>query len=115
MRQAGILASACLYALDHHVDRLAVDHAHARALARGIEHPEWKLRTEPDTNIVLWDLIGERDAAGFERQLKELGILVSSFGPRTLRMVTHLDVASSDIDRAIETVNANGAAAQGAP
>jgi threonine aldolase len=115
MRQAGILAAACLYALEHNVDRLAVDHSHARALARQIEHPEWQLRTEPDTNIVLWDLTGDHDSAWFERELATAGVLVSSFGPRTVRMVTHLDVSSADVDRAIEAVNARGATAKGAP
>ena len=115
MRQAGILAAACLYALDQNVERLAVDHAHARALSREVRHPEWKLRTEPDTNIVLWDLIGDHDSAWFERELADAGVLVSSFGPRTVRMVTHLDVSSGDVDRALEAVNAHGAAAKGAP
>jgi threonine aldolase len=115
MRQAGILAAACLYALDYNFDRLAVDHAHARALAREIEHPEWKLRAEPDTNIVLWDLGGDHDSAWFERELAGLGVLVSSFGPRTVRMVTHLDVASAGVDRAIEAVRALAAEAKGAP
>ena len=115
MRQAGILAAACLYALDQNVERLAVDHAHARALSREVSHPEWKLRAEPDTNIVLWDLIGAHDSAWFERELADAGVLVSSFGPRTVRMVTHLDVSSGDVDRALEAVNAHGAAAKGAP
>ena len=110
MRQAGILAAACIHALDHNVDRLAVDHAHARALAQGIRHPGWELRTAPDTNIVLWDLTGERDSAWFVRELGDAGLLVSSFGPRTVRMVTHLDVSSADVDRAIDVVNRHGAA-----
>lgn len=105
MRQAGILAAGALYALDHHVDRLAEDHVHARALAEGIAHPQWRLRAAPDTNIVLWDLEGEPDSRAHVRQLAERGVLVSDFGPRTLRMVTHLDVDANGIDRVIDAVN----------
>jgi threonine aldolase len=108
MRQAGILAAACLFALDHNFDRIVEDHRHARALADRIDHPEWRLRATPESNIVLWDLRGERDSAWFADELATDGILVSSFGPRTLRMVTHLDVGSGGIDRAIETVNTRG-------
>jgi threonine aldolase len=111
MRQAGILAAACVHALDHHVDRLAEDHRHAGELAEGIDHPGWVLRAAPDTNIVLWDLEGEHDAGWFERDLAESGILLSSFGARTVRMVTHLGVSTADIERTIETVNARGSRA----
>jgi threonine aldolase len=113
MRQAGLLAAACLHALDHHVDRLAEDHAHARALAAGIDAPGWQLRATPDTNIVLWDLDGHPDAGWYERDLAEAGVLVSDFGSRTLRMVTHLGISSADVDRAIETVNARSRAVGG--
>jgi threonine aldolase len=115
MRQAGILAAACLFALDHNLDRIEQDHRHARVLADRVEHPQWRLRATPESNIVLWDLQGERDSAWFERDLAGAGILVSSFGPRTVRMVTHLDVGTAEIDRAIETVNSRGrsAAAEG--
>ena len=108
MRQAGILAAACLFALDHNRDRMKLDHDHASALADRIAHPEWLLRATPESNIVLWDLQGECDSAWFEHDLAEAGILISSFGPRTVRMVTHLDVGSAAIDRAIETVNSRG-------
>lgn len=111
MRQAGILAAACVYALDHHVERLAEDHEHARALSAGIDYPGWVLRAAPDTNIVLWDLEGEHDSGWFERDMAESGILLSSFGPRTVRMVTHLGVSTADVERTIETVNARGSRA----
>lgn len=113
MRQAGILAAGCLHALDHNLERLAEDHENARLLAKGVRHPEWKLRTEPDTNIVLWDLQGDRDATWFTRELAGSGILASTFGPRTVRMVTHLDVSAADVARAVEVVNACGG--KGAP
>jgi threonine aldolase len=106
MRQAGILAAACLHALDHHVDRLADDHRHATALAQSIDAPGWTLRARPETNIVLWDLDAERDSGWYRADLEESGILVSDFGPRTIRMVTHLGIGTKDVDRTIETVNA---------
>jgi len=113
MRQAGILAAACIYALDNNVERLSEDHAHATALAARIDAPGWMLRAEPDTNIVLWDLEGDRDAAWFLRDLAEAGVLVSDFGPRTVRMVTHLDVSTADVERTIEVVNARCRAVAG--
>lgn len=108
MRQAGILAAAIDFALDHHVGRLAEDHAHAAVLADQIRHPHWRLRAQPETNIVLWDLPDGPDASWYSAQLRAKGVLVSGFGPRTLRMVTHLDVGPAAIDRAVAAVNALG-------
>jgi len=104
MRQIGILAAACLYALDHHVDRLAEDHAHARRLAQGVQHPELSLTAPPATNIVLFDVEGPRDSGAVARELADQGVLVSTFGPRRVRMVTHLDLNRADIDRALEVI-----------
>ena len=58
MRQAGILAAACLYALDHHLERLAEDHAHAAMIARGLDHPDLKVNHPVETNIVILDVAG---------------------------------------------------------
>lgn len=93
MRQVGILAAAGLHALDHHVERLADDHAHARLLAEACG-------TDPasvDTNIVV---VEKADAAGFVARAKEAGVLVATVGPTTVRLVTHLDVSRSDAERA---------------
>ena len=86
MRQVGILAAAGLYALDHHVDRLADDHANARLLADacGLD-PE-----TVDTNIVV---VPRDDAAAFVAGAREGGVLVSPVGPTAVRIVTHLDVS----------------------
>lgn len=93
MRQVGILAAAGLHALDHHVERLAEDHAHARLLAEACgADPE-----AVDTNIVVLD---HDDAPGFVARAREVGVLVSAVGPRTVRFVTHLDVSRADAERA---------------
>jgi threonine aldolase len=93
MRQVGILAAAGLHALDHHVERLADDHAHARLLAEA-------LGLDPDavpTNIVVLE---HTDAPGFVARAREAGVLVSAVGPTTVRLVTHLDVSRADAERA---------------
>lgn len=93
MRQVGILAAAGLHALDHHVERLAQDHAHARLLAEacGVDP------AGVDTNIVVVD---HDDAAGFVTAAAAEGVRVSAVGPRTVRLVTHLDVSPADVERA---------------
>lgn len=102
MRQVGILAAAGLFALDHHLELLAQDHARARALAEGAEHPELRLVRTPETNIVLFDVSSDRDSKAIARDLAAAGLLVSSFGPRRIRMVTHLDVSDADCERALD-------------
>jgi threonine aldolase len=93
MRQVGILAAAGIHALDHHVDRLAEDHAHARLLAEacGLD-PE-----TVDTNIVV---VPRADAVDFVSGAREGGVLVSPVGPRAVRIVTHLDVTRADAEAA---------------
>jgi threonine aldolase len=97
MRQAGILAAAGSYALAHHVDRLAQDHANARILAEELLRGDdiaLDLATV-QTNIVVFDLVDRRgvpDAASFVERCRERGVLLNAFGPRTVRAVTHLDV-----------------------
>ena len=97
MRQAGILAAAGSYALAHHVERLAEDHANARLLAEALSRSddiELDLATV-QTNIVVFSLVERRgvpDAAAFVATCRERGILLNAFGPRIVRAVTHLDV-----------------------
>jgi threonine aldolase len=97
MRQVGILAAGAAYALDHHVDRLAEDHANARLLAEacGVD-PQ-----TVDTNIVVVD---REDAGAFVEAAREQGVLVATVGPRTVRLVTHLDVDGADARRAAEVL-----------
>jgi threonine aldolase len=98
MRQVGILAAAGLWALDHHVARLADDHANARLLAgRLSELPHVRCDPAPDSNIVLLDLEPPApDAATFAARARAEGLLASVFGPRRIRLVTHLDVSRDD-------------------
>ena len=100
MRQAGIIAAAGLYALDHHVERLADDHAHARRLAAGLaELPGVALDVaRVETNIVVFEV---PDAYALCGGLYEQGIQVTPLGPRRIRAVTHLDVDSAGIERAL--------------
>jgi threonine aldolase len=93
MRQVGILAAAGLHALDHHVERLADDHAHARLLAEacGVD-PD-----TVDTNIVV---VPRDDAAGFVDGAREGGVLVAPVGPTAVRIVTHLDITREDAESA---------------
>ena len=98
MRQAGVLAAAALHALDHHIDRLAEDHANARALAEGLSGLPGVSVTPPQTNILFVDLAPEK-AAGVVERLRDAGVLCT--GLLRLRFVTHLDVSAADIDRAV--------------
>ncbi len=105
MRQAGIVAAGALHALDHHVDRLADDHANARALAQGLaELPAiFVVPEDVETNIVAFDI---DDAPGFCERLAAHGVLMGAIGPRTVRAVTHLDVDSEGIAAALDGARA---------
>jgi threonine aldolase len=101
MRQAGILAAAGLYALDHHIERLAEDHEHARALARSLSSTAAVVQP-PESNIVMVDLPSgpNADAAQFCARLKERGVLATAFGTTRIRLVTHLDVSAAQVAEA---------------
>jgi threonine aldolase len=98
MRQAGLLAAAAMYALDHHIDRLAEDHAHAQRLAHGLQGLPGVSVEPPQSNMVFVDLAPER-AQGVTERLAARGLRCT--GLYRLRLVTHLDVTADDIDRAI--------------
>ena len=102
MRQSGILTAAGLYALEHNLGRIAEDHANAKKLAAGLAgHPAVRM-IPPDTNILIVDLLREGDTSeGVIPKLAAKGVLVTSFGPKRLRAVTHLDVSAADIERAV--------------
>jgi threonine aldolase len=104
MRQAGMLAAAASYALDHHVDRLADDHALARRLAEGLAGVAGLQVEPPQTNILFVDLTGEaRDrSAGLLEHLAAQG--VKATGLYRLRFVAHLDVDAAGVDRAIAAI-----------
>jgi threonine aldolase len=108
MRQAGIIAAAGVYALRHHVERLAEDHANARRLAKGLaELPGVALDPATvETNIVFFELTGRLDATAFVERLLERGVRMGAMGPRTVRAVTHLDVSTAQIERTLEAARA---------
>lgn len=109
MRQAGILAAAALYAIQHNIERLAEDHVNARRLAESIcELPGIRLDpADVETNIVIFAVEPELGPAQqFADRLRERGVWMFATGPDTLRAVTHLDVSRADIERAIEAFRA---------
>ncbi len=104
MRQAGICAAACVYALDHHVDRLAEDHANARALARGLSQIEGMEVQQPETNLVFF----KPDGAGISgndmvKALGQSGVLLAMMDGR-IRACTHLDVTAGMIEETVGLV-----------
>lgn len=106
MRQAGVLAAAASYALDHHVRRMADDHVLAQRLADGLQGVAGLEVEAPQTNIVFVDLVGaarEKSAALLDH-LKAQGVLIT--GLYRLRFVTHLDVDAAGVDRAVAAVRA---------
>jgi threonine aldolase len=105
MRQTGIFAAAGHYALDHNLDRLAEDHANARLIAEQLAgHPRILLDLDTvQSNILVFDLApGAPDAATAVARAKERGLLILAFGPRTVRVVTHLDVNGQTCAQAAE-------------
>jgi threonine aldolase len=108
MRQVGVLAAAGRYALAHHVERLADDHANARRIAERLadDLPGSVDPTEVETNIV-YVSTGAHDAASVAAALADDGVLVGAMGPHLLRLVTHLDVTDEDCVRAAELLSAH--------
>jgi threonine aldolase len=107
MRQNGIFAAAALHGLDHHLARLADDHAHARLLAERLVAAtavQLDLATV-QTNIVIFHLpLTLPDAATVVKRARAQGVLISAFGPRTVRAVTHLDVSRAQCERAAQVL-----------
>lgn len=107
MRQAGIIAAACLYALDHNVDRLGEDHENARRLAAGLAELKG-VRLNPErieTNIVFFDLDAAAPSArSVAARLLEKGVRIGAMGERRMRAVTHLDIDGAAIDLALSAM-----------
>ncbi len=109
MRQSGILAAAGIYALEHHIDRLAEDHRNAKRFAKGIAGAAG-ISVDPDsveTNMVRFDVAqtGLSSSSFVERLISEEGVRVSTPGPTALRAVPHLGITEEDIDSAVESVD----------
>jgi threonine aldolase len=105
MRQAGYMAAAGIYALDHHVERLADDHKHAKVIGTALKKCRFVREIEPiETNIIIFylnDHISEKD---FISKLKDKKILLSTMGEGKLRMVTHLDISKEMIDEVVKVL-----------
>ncbi len=99
MRQAGILASAGIYALEHNIDRLKDDHDHAKGIAETLSGLDWANidQKNVETNIIYFDTPGH-PAEQITAQMKKKGILCSAFGSHAIRMVTHLGISRQDVD-----------------
>jgi len=105
MRQAGFLAAAGIYALDHHIDRLREDHARARKIASVLKQQPYVSNLRPvSTNILIFDLIPSLPAARFLEDLGKHGIKASSFGTHTVRMVTHLDFTEEMLEKVLNVL-----------
>ena len=105
MRQSGIIAAGALFALENHVERLAGDHAHARRLAEAIaDLPGIRLDADQvETNIIIFGVDPHcMSAADLSRRMAEVGVDFYPVGPRSCRLVTHLDLSTPMIERAIE-------------
>jgi threonine aldolase len=107
MRQAGVLAAAALYALDHHIERLAEDHRHAQVIAQAVADTSGLTLypAEVETNLIWIRMDPELgNARDLTNTLKENGVLVHPLGPHTVRACTHLDVSAAQAERAAETI-----------
>ena len=105
MRQAGVLAAAGIYALEHHVSRLKDDHDNAKRLARKLQQlPAISINPQHvDSNIVMFDVVGSRlPPSAIVAALKQEGVLINAVGGTSFRAVTHLDVSIKQIDLAAE-------------
>jgi threonine aldolase len=109
MRQAGFIAAAGMYALQHQVERLREDHAHARMLAETLSEQEYVGNIRPvKTNILIFDILEPHSTEAFLDFLMEHNIKASAFGERTIRFVTHLDVSREMIEQVQAVLRAFG-------
>lgn len=109
MRQAGYLAAACLYALDHHIERLAEDHRRAKEIASILKKLPWISKVEPvETNILIFSVQPKIDEMSVIDSFRNKGIHISSMGHGKLRMVTHLDYREVMHSYVIETLQRMG-------
>ena len=105
MRQGGICAAACIYALEHNIDRLAEDHANAKTLARGMAQIPGITVEMPETNLVFFDTQGTgMTADAFAGRLRQQGVLVSGSGKYRARACLHLDVTAPQVDEALSVM-----------
>jgi threonine aldolase len=103
MRQAGIIAAGAVYALNHHIERLAEDHENAQVLVKGLAQIEGITIEPVETNLIFFDVSGLGiTAEAFNARLMEHGLRVSTLGDTRARAVTHLDVTRSQVEEALQ-------------
>src|SRR6202000_1520536 len=103
MRQAGFLAAAGIYALDHHVERLKIDHAHAQILAEQLQQCSWVSNVlPPDTNLILFDTVAPAEEV--LKKLLDKGIKANSTDTHRIRFVTHLDVHPEQVEWVVKVL-----------
>ena len=106
MRQAGILAAAGVYALEHHIKRLSEDHQHAQLIANVLQKKDFIVDILPvETNIIIFELGGKFTAHSFVEKMKENNILMIAIAPNQVRMVLHLNITSELVEKTIEVIN----------
>ncbi len=105
MRQVGILAAGCLYALENQLDRLAEDHHHATVLATGLDHPALRVNHPVDTNIVIMDVKGPGADQALVEHLKENNVLAMGFGPGRVRLIPNLNTSAKDVQQVLDVLN----------
>jgi threonine aldolase len=105
MRQAGFMAAAGVYALQHHIDRLEEDHRHARLLAAALEKKDFVEKILPvETNIIIFETGANYCAKSISGQLKEQGVLAVAIAANQIRFVTHLDISPEMVEQTIQVI-----------
>jgi len=106
MRQAGFMAASGVYALENNIERLAVDHAHARAIALALEKKDFVTSIMPvETNLIIFELGGATDCArSLSASFREKGILALAISANQIRMVTHLDITPAMVDEVVSVI-----------
>jgi threonine aldolase len=105
MRQAGYLAAAGIYALDHHISRLQEDHDHAQMLAEGFQAKSFvKFVLPVETNILIFELNDGQSAPDLVAEMKKQGVLAYAIAPNRVRLVTHLDVSRPLIEATLQVI-----------
>jgi threonine aldolase len=107
MRQAGFMAAAGLYALDHHIERLREDHDHAKCIAQSLASRDFIGTILPvETNIIIFEVKGKYGAHSFVEKLKEHNIYCIAISADQVRMVTHLDISGTMTDKLVSVIGA---------
>lgn len=106
MRQAGIIAAGGLYALKYNVERLKIDHLNAKSIEQTLCNVNWVKSVVPvETNIVVAELVDPSALSMIVARLHEMNVLVMPFGPGLIRLVTHMDISSDDMDQTLSALS----------